>query len=184
MADEFPRDDPAVTPDGPEKSAPTRKGMLVVYHGPGATKEIAGLGVLFRANGRGLSVRHMRFKQAPKGEPSGDDLALEKLGIPSHVIDAPTEGAAVELWSKAVRHVSIVQEGVLVLEGLLDAIAEGWLSGAQVSEILSGKDSLLHVIVTGEKAPSELLESADLISNMRAIKQRGSDAPVIAGIDY
>ncbi|MFP6594104.1 MAG: cob(I)yrinic acid a,c-diamide adenosyltransferase [Dehalococcoidia bacterium] len=184
MADEFPRDDPAVTPDGPDKSAPARKGMLVVYHGPGATKEIAGLGVLFRANGRGLPVRHMRFKPDPRGEPSGDNLALEKLGIPSHVIDGPTEEAAAELWSKAVRHVSIVQEGVLVLEGLLDAIAEGWLSAAQVAEALSGKDSLLHVIVTGETAPSELLDSADLVSNMKAIKKRGSDAPVIAGIDY
>ncbi len=184
MPDEFPRDDPGVTPDGPEKSAPARKGMLVVYHGPGATKEIAGLGVLFRANGRGLPVRHMSFNQPQTAGPSGDDLALEKLGIPSHVIDAPTEGAAIELWSKAVRHVSIVQEGVLVLEGLLDAIAEGWLSGAQVSETLSGKDSFLHVIVTGRKAPPELMESADLISNMRAIKERGADAPFIAGIDY
>jgi cob(I)alamin adenosyltransferase len=184
MADQFPRDDPAVTPDGPEKSAPARKGMLVVYHGPGATKEIAGLGVLFRANGRGLPVRHMRFKDAPKGEPSGDDLALGKLGIPSHVIDAPTEEAAVELWNKVVRHVSIVQEGVLVLEGLLDAIAEGWLSATQVSETLSANESLLHVIVTGETAPAELLDSADLVSNMRAIKQRGSGSPVIAGIDY
>ncbi|MFP6570039.1 MAG: cob(I)yrinic acid a,c-diamide adenosyltransferase [Dehalococcoidia bacterium] len=184
MPDEFPRDDPGVTPDGPEKSAPARKGMLVVYHGPGATKEIAGLGVLFRANGRGLPVRHMSFNQPQTAGPSGDDLALEKLGIPSHVIDAPTEEAAIELWSKAVRHVSIVQEGVLVLEGLLDAIAEGWLSGAQVSETLSGKDSFLHVIVTGRKAPPELMESADLISNMRAIKERGADAPFIAGIDY
>jgi len=184
MADEFPRDDPAVTPDGPEKSAPARKGMLVVYHGPGGTKEIAGLGVLFRANGRGLPVRHMRFNDAPKGQPSGDDLALEKLGIPSHVIDAPTEEAAIKLWSKAVRHVSIVQEGVLVLEGLLDAIAEGWLSAAQISETLSTNESLLHVIVTGETAPPELLESADLVSNMRVIKQRGPDAPAIAGIDY
>ena len=184
MPDEFPRDDPGVTPDGPEKSAPARKGMLVVYHGPGATKEIAGLGVLFRANGRGLPVRHMSFNQPQTAGPSGDDLALEKLGIPSHVIDAPTEDAAIELWSKAVRHVSIVQEGVLVLEGLLDAIAEGWLSGAQVSETLSGKDSFLHVIVTGRKAPPELMESADIISNMRAIKERGADAPFIAGIDY
>ena len=184
MPDEFPRDDPGVTPDGPEKSAPARKGMLVVYHGPGATKEIAGLGVLFRANGRGLPVRHMSFNQPQTAGPSGDDLALEKLGIPSHVIDAPTEEAAIELWSKAVRHVSIVQEGVLVLEGLLDAIAEGWLSGAQVSETLSGKDSFLHVIVTGRKAPPELMESADLISNMRAIKDRGADAPFISGIDY
>jgi cob(I)alamin adenosyltransferase len=73
---------------------------------------------------------------------------------------------------------------VLVLEGLLDAIAEGWLSATQVSETLSANESLLHVIVTGETAPAELLDSADLVSNMRAIKQRGSGSPVIEGIDY
>lgn len=183
MADEFPRDDPAVTPEAPQQKAPSRKGMLVVYHGDGAGKETAALGVLFRAHGRGLPVRHMRFAPVEQAT-SGDDLALEKLGIPSNVIgEAGPEGAE-QLWLEAVRHMSIIQEGVLVLERLLDVIANGWLSTADIAGALAEKPPLLHVIVTGQTAPPELLESADLVSDMQAIKQRDSDSPTIVGIDY
>jgi ATP:corrinoid adenosyltransferase len=69
--EEFPRSDPAVTPDGPEQQedpAPKRKGMVVIYHGDGAGKETAALGVLFRAHGRGLPVRHMRFRVIEPGK--------------------------------------------------------------------------------------------------------------------
>jgi ATP:corrinoid adenosyltransferase len=40
------------------------------------------------------------------------------------------------------------------------------------------------VIITGESAPTELLEVADLVSHMRAIKKRPTGATAIAGIDF
>ncbi|MBT3941608.1 MAG: hypothetical protein HOC77_08385 [Chloroflexi bacterium] len=182
-SEEFPRSDPAVTPDSPEQSAPARKGMLVVYHGDGDGKEAATLGVLFRAHGRGLPVRHMKFA-TPSEPPSGDDLALERLGISSHHMAQEGPEGAKGLWQKAVRHISIVQEGVLVLDGLADAVREGWLSTEEATTVLEQNDSLLHIIVTGRTAPSELIEIADLVSNMRAIKQRDASSPAIVGIDY
>lgn len=181
--DEFPRSDPAAAPESPEQAAPARKGMLVVYYGDGDSKQAAAIGVLFRAHGRGLPVRHMSFSE-PSDPPTGDDLALERLGISSHhMARAGSEGAK-ELWEKAVRHMSIVQEGVLVLEGLSDAIADNLLPVAEIAGTLADNDSLLHIIVTGRNAPPEILEIADLVSNMRAVKQRDANSPAIVGIDF
>jgi cob(I)alamin adenosyltransferase len=186
-SEEFPRSDPAVTPDGPEQQedpAPKRKGMVVVYHGEGAGKETASLGVLFRAHGRGLPVRHMRFRAIEPGLTSGDDLALTKLNVPSDVITDASQTGAQQLWRVANLHLTIIQEGVLVLEGLLDAINSGWIPVSAVVDSLSLKSQQVHVIITGESALTELLEIADLVSHMRAIKERPTDAVAIAGIDF
>lgn len=158
--------------------------MVVVYHGDGAGKETAGLGVLFRAHGRGLPVRHVRFSDTPAGEPTGDDLALQTLGIPSDVTGEPGASGAEPLWNYAAHHMSAMNEGVIVLERLLDAVAKGWLSARNVADTFAHKQPLLHVIVTGRNAPPEIIEIADLVSNIHAVKQRAGDGPAIAGIDY
>lgn len=182
MADEFPRTDPAAAPEAPSRTAPSRKGMLVVYHGEGAGKEAAGLGVLFRAHGRGLPARHVSFRPA-SDPPSSNDLALTRLGIPANHMAREDTAAAVELWEKAVRHISIVSDGALVMEGLLDAIDAGWLDISEVISTLSATDSLLHVIVTGRSAQREIVDAADLVSHMRAVKRRDPESPHIVGID-
>jgi cob(I)alamin adenosyltransferase len=158
--------------------------MVVVYHGEGAGKETASLGVLFRAHGRGLPVRHMRFRAIEPGLTSGDDLALTKLNVPSDVITDASQTGAQQLWRVANLHLTIIQEGVLVLEGLLDAINSGWIPVSAVVDSLSLKSQQVHVIITGESALTELLEIADLVSHMRAIKERPTDAVAIAGIDF
>ena len=158
--------------------------MLVVYHGDGAGKESAALGVLFRAHGRGLPVRHVRFDDPRLDDPDGDDLALQKLGIPSDVIGEPGANGADPLWNCAAHHMSAMNEGVIVLEGLLDAVTKGWLSARNVADTFAHDDSLLHIIVTGRKPVPEIVEIADLVSNMRAVKQRDANSPAIAGIDY
>jgi cob(I)alamin adenosyltransferase len=185
--EEFPRSDPAVTPDGPEQQedpAPKRKGMVVIYHGDGAGKETAALGVLFRAHGRGLPVRHMRFRVIEPGKTTGDDLALVKLNVASDVITDASQAGGHQLWRVANLHLTIIQKGVLVLDGLLDTISMGWIPACAVVESLSLKSQQLHVIITGESAPTELLEVADLVSHMRAIKKRPTGATAIAGIDF
>ena len=184
MPDEFPRSDPAATPEAPRQTAPSRKGMLVVYHGDGAGKETAALGVLFRAHGRGLPVRLMRFAVVTSAGPYGDDLALQRLGIPADLIGHDGREGAAELWDEALKKLTAMHEGVLVLGHLLDAIAKGWLSAPDIADALAGKSPLLHVVVTGETAPPELIEAADLVTNMRAIKRRDPGAPAIVGIDH
>jgi len=158
--------------------------MVVVYQGDGAGKVTAGLGVLFRAHGRGLPVRHVRFGDTPVGEPTGDDLALQALGIPSDVTGGPGAGDAEPLWNYAAHHMSAMYEGVIVLEGLLDAAAKGWLPARNVADTFAHKQPLLHVVVTGRSASPEIIEVADLVSNMRAVKGRDPGSPAIVGIDY
>lgn len=184
MAEEFPRTDPAATPEAPRQPAPSRKGMLVIYHGDGAGKETAALGVLFRAHGRELPVRLMRFAVTTPAVESGDDIALERLGIPADLIDSEGPAGATELWNEALKNMSAMREGVLVLEHLLDAIAKGWLSAPDIADALAGKSPLLHLVITGETAPPELIEMADLVTNMRAVKKRQPDDPLITGIDH
>ena len=184
MAEEFPRSDPAATPEAPQQPAPSRKGMLVVYHGDGAGKETAALGVLFRAHGRELPVRLMRFAvMTPAGE-SGDDIALERLGIPADLIDGEGLAGATGLWNEARKNMRGMREGGLGLRHLLDASAKGWLPAPDITDALAGKSPLLHVVITGETAPPELIEMADLVTNMRAVKKRDPNDPLIAGIDH
>lgn len=158
--------------------------MLVVYHGDGAGKESAAIGVLFRAHGRELPVRRFDFAGTTPDGPSGDDLGLRRLEIPADAIGTPGPEGAARLWRTATHELKAMREGVLVLEHLLDAIAEGWLAAPDVTEGLAGKSPLLHVIVTGDTAPPGLIEAADLVTNMKAIKKRDRGAPAIAGIDY
>ena len=184
MPDEFPRSDPAAAPEAPQQSAPSRKGMLVVYHGDGTGKEVSARGVLFRAHGRGLPVRFLCFAAGTTNSPSGDSLALDRLGIPANFDGCEGPGDAADLWGEALRHLENTKEGVLVLESLLDVVENGWLSVAEVVSGLANKRPLLHVIVTGQTAPPELVTVADLVTEMRTIKKRPDGAPLVAGIDY
>jgi cob(I)alamin adenosyltransferase len=100
------------------------------------------------------------------------------------VITDASQAGAHQLWRVANLHLTIIQKGVLVLDGLLDTISMGWIPACAVVESLSLKSQQLHVIITGESAPTELLEVADLVSHMRAIKKRPTGATAIAGIDF
>ena len=46
----------------------------------------------------------------------------------------------------------------------------GWIPVTEVLEVLKARDPDLHVIITGRNAPAELVEYADLVTEMKAVK--------------
>ena len=66
------------------------------------------------------------------------------------------------------------------------ALQFGWVSTAEVIETLKQRPSTLHVIITGRDAPDELVEYADLVTEMREIKHPFAEKGIKAqpGIEF
>jgi cob(I)alamin adenosyltransferase len=76
--------------------------------------------------------------------------------------------------------------GMVVLDELCYAVHYGMLSVAKAIEILDGKHPQVEVIITGGNAPREIIERADLVTNMTRVKHYYDEQGVLArrGVEY
>jgi len=173
---------------------PKRKPLVILYTGHGKGKTTAALGALFRAWGRGMSVCMLSFI---KSETSnyGEERAARKLGI--EIIPL---GAGFTWLSKDIEHDKALarkcwelckeklQSGaydIVVLDEITYPLTYGWLDLDEVIDTLRNRPPDLHVILTGRDAPQELIDFADLVTEMREVKhpfQQGIKAQ--PGIDF
>ena len=185
---------------GEEKAKPRtgrRKatGLVIVNTGNGKGKTTAALGVLFRAWGRGLNVRMFQFIKN-SGSRYGEQRAAEKMGIPmtavgdgftwlSKDLDHSGELAA-QQWENCKEALLHGDYDVIVMDEMTYALQFGWVSTAEVIETLKQRPSTLHVIITGRDAPDELVEYADLVTEMREIKHPFAEKGIKAqpGIEF
>ena len=185
---------------GGEKTKPRtgrRKatGLVIVNTGNGKGKTTAALGVLFRAWGRGLNVRMFQFIKN-SGSRYGEQRAAEKVGIPltavgdgftwlSKDLDHSGELAA-QQWGNCKEALLHGDYDVIVMDEMTYALQFGWVSTAEVIETLKQRPSTLHVIITGRDAPDELVEYADLVTEMREIKHPFAEKGIKAqpGIEF
>jgi cob(I)alamin adenosyltransferase len=152
------------------------------------------MGALFRAWGRGMKVCMLSFI---KSETSnyGEERAARKLGI--EIIPL---GAGFTWLSKDIEHDKALarkcwqlckeklQSGtydIVVLDEITYPLTYGWLDMDEVIDTLRNRPPDLHVILTGRDAPQELIDFADLVTEMREVKhpfQQGIKAQ--PGIDF
>lgn len=165
------------------------RGLLMVHTGNGKGKTTAALGLLMRAAGRGLNCCMIQFMKS-RHDRYGEHEAAEKLGIEVHTMgdgftwdtknpeqDRATAGAT---WNLCVEKMRSGQYDLLVFDELVYVLSYGMLPVAEVlEEIRSVRTSqpALHILVTGRDAPAELIEAADLVTEMREVKH-----PFSAGI--
>jgi cob(I)alamin adenosyltransferase len=93
--------------------------------------------------------------------------------------------AAQSAWTKAQEFFHSEELDLLILDEILYAITLDLVSCAQVVEALKVRNPNLHVILTGRNAPVELLEIADLVTEMRMVKhpfQKGEKGQL--GLDF
>jgi len=170
-----------------------RQGLVHVYTGNGKGKTTASLGLALRATGHGLSTVIVQFI---KSAECGEHRALERLsplvqvliGGNGFVIDGP-DAADLGCASSALKAARALIAGkgcdVLVLDEINFALACGLLELAEVIELVAAKPPEMELVLTGRNAPSEVIASADLVTEMRAIKhpfEHGQHAR--AGIEY
>lgn len=173
---------------------PRRRGLLLVYTGHGKGKTTAALGLAFRALGRGMRVAVVQFV---KGKwKTGERVLAETLpGLTFLVMGrgftwesddlSRDRAAAREAWEVSREILSRGEHDVVVLDEITYAIHCGFVSAAEVSAAIRGRAPHVHVVLTGRNAPEEVVEIADLVTEMKAVKhpyERGVRAQ--PGLDY
>ena len=170
----------------------TNKGLIQVYTGNGKGKTTAALGLAIRAAGRGMKVGFIQFL---KGEPGGEHLFLSRYHafdiIQTSAGDSFTKSQE-HLIEEAQRTLAYAEEqmlsgryDLLVLDEIFIAIHKGLITTEQVLELLWKKPNLIELVLTGRYAPPELVQQADLVTEMRVIKHPFSQGVAArCGIEY
>jgi cob(I)alamin adenosyltransferase len=156
------------------------RGLLIVHTGKGKGKSTAAFGMVFRAIGHGYKVGIVQFVKGAWG--TGERDVLENF--PELVtIRAMGEGftwdtqdrqrdiaAARTAWEAAKEMIADPSYKMVLLDELNIVLRYEYLPLEEVVEVLRNKPRDLHVIVTGRNAKDELIEAADLVTEMTEIK--------------
>ena len=156
------------------------KGLLIVHTGPGKGKSTAAFGLVLRALGRGLRVGVVQFIKGAweTGERTAlarfsDQLAWHTMGegFTWETQDRARDIAAAErAWQKAKELMADERIRLVVLDELNIALRYDYLPLAEVVAALRARRPDLHVVVTGRNAKPELIEAADLVTEMTLVK--------------
>lgn len=160
------------------------KGLIIVNTGPGKGKTTAALGVAMRAWGRGMNVIVLQFLKAQTGN-WGERRAAKRMGIEMVGLgdgftwmskDLEQDRALAQSgWARCREAILTGNYDVVVLDELTYCFKYGWLDIAEVLDVLSRRPSRQHVIITGRDAPAALVEAADLVSEIAAVKHPYQD---------
>ena len=156
------------------------KGLVIVHTGKGKGKSTAAFGLVFRAIGNGMKVGIVQFV---KGKwATGERVALERF--PDQVtITAMGDGftwetqdrqrdiaAARAAWERAKAMIVDEEHDMVLLDELNIVLRYDYLDVGEVADFLTTKPEMKHVIVTGRNAKDELIEIADLVTEMEMVK--------------
>jgi cob(I)alamin adenosyltransferase len=156
------------------------KGLLIVHTGKGKGKSTAAFGLVFRAIGNGLKVGVVQFV---KGKwQTGERAALDRF--PDQVtINTMGEGftwetqdrqrdiaAARAAWEKAKALIADDEHQMVLLDELNIVLRYDYLDVNEVLDVLNARPAMKHVIITGRNAKDELIEAADLVTDMTQVK--------------
>src|SRR5215212_1843037 len=156
------------------------KGLLIVHTGPGKGKSTAAFGLMLRALGRGFRVGVVQFVKG--AWQTGERLALDRFadqvewhtmgeGFTWETQDRARDVAAAErAWSKAREMMASEDIRLVILDELNIALRYDYLPLAEVVAALRARRPDLHVVVTGRNAKPELIEAADLVTEMTLVK--------------
>ncbi len=156
------------------------KGLLIVHTGPGKGKSTAAFGLLMRALGHGWRCGVVQFIKG--AWETGERNALSRFpelvawhtmgeGFTWETQDRARDVAAAEAaWGKALELIADPAMRLIVLDELNIALRYDYLPLAEVVAALRGRRPDLHIVVTGRNAKPELLEAADLVTEMTLVK--------------
>jgi cob(I)alamin adenosyltransferase len=161
-----------------------RQGLTIVYTGDGKGKTTAAIGLTVRAAGNRLRVFFLQFikGQWKSGEREvlrslpGVDVEVTGRGFTIEGLRNPTipmedhAAAAAHGWSVAQEIVRRGDYDVVVLDEILGAITAGLVPLEELLALVRDKPAELHLVLTGRGAPPELVELADLVSEVKPIK--------------
>jgi cob(I)alamin adenosyltransferase len=156
------------------------RGLLIVHTGKGKGKSTAAFGMVLRCLGHGMRVGIVQFVKGVWS--TGERTALERFGdlVTCRAMGegftwdtqdrARDIGAARGAWETAMAMLSDPSYALILLDELNIVLRYDYLPLDEVVTVLTAKRRDLHVVVTGRNARPELIEVADLVTEMTLVK--------------
>jgi cob(I)alamin adenosyltransferase len=150
-----------------------------VYTGDGKGKTTAALGLALRAAGAGMKVyfaqfiKHGRFSEMAALERYADRVTVRQFGRGRFIRDDATDAeviAAREGLAAVRAAIRSGEYGVIVLDEACAAIQCGLLSVQDILALIAGAHPRVEMVITGRDAPAELVDRADLVTEMKEVK--------------
>ncbi|HPX36270.1 MAG TPA: cob(I)yrinic acid a,c-diamide adenosyltransferase [Mycobacterium sp.] len=166
--------------------------ILAVHTGAGKGKSTAAFGMALRAWNAGLSIGVFQFVKSAKWKV-GEENAFRELGalhtrsgvgaaVQWHKMgsgwswsrkpgsEADHAAAAAEGWAEIARRLAAQEHDFYVLDEFTYPLKWGWVDVDQVVSTLTSRPGRQHVVITGRDAPPQLIEAADLVTEMTCVK--------------
>lgn len=156
------------------------KGLTIVHTGKGKGKSTAAFGMVFRALGNGMKVAVVQFVKGKWGTgernvldkfPEQVSLATMGEGFTWETQDRQRDiDAARAAWEQAKAFILDDKHDMVLCDELNIVLRYDYLPIQEVLEVLEQKPEMKHVIITGRNAKDELVEYADLVTDMTQVK--------------
>lgn len=155
------------------------KGYVQIYTGDGKGKTTAALGLALRASGHGLRTyigQFMKGQRYGELEALRDNpyITLEQYGDVHHIYEGSVTTDDV---ARARRGLELAREAmhsgrydIVVLDEVIVSIWFGLLETEDVLAFLDERPEEVEVVLTGRRAPQELIDRAHLVTEMRPVK--------------
>ena len=170
-------------------------GLLAVHTGKGKGKTTAAMGIVARCIGHGMKVGIVQFVKG-KWE-TGERAVLERFpdlvtmtamgeGFTWETQDRARDiAAATAAWERAKEMINDPDNKLVLLDEINIVLRNDYLDIDEVVGFLKNKPAHVHVICTGRNAKPELIEAADLVTEMTEIKHHfRADFRAQAGIEF
>jgi cob(I)alamin adenosyltransferase len=156
------------------------RGLLIVHTGTGKGKSTAAFGMVLRCIGHGMRVGVVQFVKGVWG--TGERTVLDRFpdlvtcramgeGFTWDTQDRARDIAAARAaWEEAKAMIADPSYRMVLLDELNIVLRYDYLPLEEVLETLRAKPRDLHVVVTGRNAKPELIELAELVTEMTLVK--------------
>jgi len=170
------------------------KGFVQVYTGNGKGKTTAAFGLALRAEGAGLKVFIGQFV---KGKTYNENITItrnlknitvKQYGLDCFIVKAPTDNDIKAARQGFEEMIKIIQNGkydLVIMDEVNIALYYKLIKVDELIELIRNRPSHVELVLTGRYAPTEIIEAADLVTEMKEVKhyyQQGIEAR--NGIEY
>ena len=189
----MPQGQPVAVPgDGLTTRERRSQPVLAVHTGPGKGKSTAAFGMALRAWNAGMDIGVFQFVKSAKWKV-GEESVFRELGalhaergvggaVQWHKMgqgwswsrkpgsDEDHAAAAAEGWAEISRRLAAQTHDFDVLDEFTYPLKWGWSPVQDVVEVLRARPGRQHVVITGRDAPQQLIDAADLVTEMTKTK--------------
>lgn len=173
-----------------KKESTLEKGYVQVYTGNGKGKTTAALGLAFRAMGRGLKtyigqfMKGQHYSELDAAIIVSDYITIEQYGKDTFIhVKNPPDPADVQMAKEGLGKINKAMKSgkynIIVLDEITTAYYFNLITIDEILSFIADKPDNIELIFTGRYAPEELINVADLVTEMKEVKhyyQKNIDA--------